>query len=91
MDQLRTQQKLIVYDAMVIYGHEDQDVAFAMHLVERLEGIKSTCLNIFVPERDLGPGTIQHAENTEIIRHVPHVNVNKQLTFVKVAAILKKM
>lgn len=40
----------IKYDAMVIYGNEDENVAFAKHLVQRLESLKNHNLNILVPQ-----------------------------------------
>merc|ERR1712020_692132 len=40
------------YDAMVIYGNEEENVAFAKHLIQRLESLNNHKLNIFVPQHD---------------------------------------
>ena len=58
-------QQLPVYDAMVLFGDTDIDHEFGCHVVERLE---AGGRKIFVKERDLVVGTMEHDASMDIIR-----------------------
>ena len=52
------------YDAMVLFGEGSEDVAFGEHLIERCE---LAGLKIFLPQRDLVAGTVEHQTSSKII------------------------
>ena len=52
------------YDAMVLFGESDEDIGFGSHLIERCE---DAGLKMFVPQRDLVAGTIEHETSSKII------------------------
>ena len=52
------------YDALVLFGESDEDVAFGAHLIQRCE---DAGLKVFVPQRDLVAGTVEHETSSKII------------------------
>ena len=42
---------------MVLFGESEEDIGFGSHLIERCE---DAGLKMFVPQRDLVAGTIEH-------------------------------
>ena len=49
---------------MVLFGESDEDIGFGSHLIERCE---DAGLKMFVPQRDLVAGTIEHETSSKII------------------------
>lgn len=61
---LASGKPLVRYDAMVLFGEGDEDVAFGSHLIQRCE---DAGLKVFVPQRDLVAGTVEHETSSKII------------------------
>jgi len=64
VEALASGKPLTKYDAMVLFGESDEDIGFGSHLIERCE---DAGLKMFVPQRDLVAGTIEHETSSKII------------------------
>ncbi len=64
LEALRRGRSLPMYDAMIIHGEEEADARFAWDLADRIEKAGKT---VFLPERDLIAGTIEHSASVDII------------------------
>nr|XP_040583912.1 myeloid differentiation primary response protein MyD88-like [Lepeophtheirus salmonis] len=65
LESLSRNEPLTTYDAIVLFGDSDLDLKFGMHVVERLE---QSGKKVFLYDRDLIIGAIEHEAAMEIVR-----------------------